>query len=80
MNSIVINGLIHALASIVLGTGILEHFERVVDQWADKEISGLEKKTGAVAQLRKEGLILSEKAFNRGIELALILVESRAKS
>jgi hypothetical protein len=80
MNSIIISGLVHALATFVLGTGILEQFEKAVDAWADKEIDGLSKKAGVINQLKAEGLVLTERAFNRGVELALILAEQKSST
>lgn len=79
MNSIIIASLVRALASIVLGTGILDKVSAAYKNWADKEIAGVDKKAGAIAQLKSEGLTLSKSAFDNAIQFAHILATSKAK-
>jgi len=78
MNAVVISGLIHALASIILGSGILEKVQTAYHDWADKEIAGEAKKAGALAQLKSEGVLLSKTAFDNAIQFAHILATSKA--
>lgn len=77
--NIIVEGLLRALAGYLLGSGILEKFERHVNEQADKAISGAEKKAGVKAAMEKEGLLFAERAFNLGIELATQLLTLKGK-
>jgi hypothetical protein len=79
MNSALLIFFVQRIAAWTIGTGVFQRIVAAVDEWAQKEIDGLHKKTGVVNQLKAEGLFLTDKAFNRGIELALIYIESKVK-
>lgn len=64
---------------MVLGTGVLEQIKDAVDEWSAKQISGLDKKEGVISQLKADGLIMTQRAFDNGIQLALIWIDLESK-
>lgn len=70
--------LIKQLANALLGADTFNRILASVQRWADKEISGLEKKQGVLSELEIIGLKLTEQLANLGIELAVAFVRSKA--
>ena len=70
MNSVVAF-LISQLAGAILGGDVFTRFLGTVDRWAEKEISGAEKRHGVLAELEVIGLKLTESAARFGVELAV---------
>ena len=79
MNAIIIQGLIHALASYVLGSGILDKAEAAYDKWADKSISDEELHDNVRSDLKEQGLLLSEEAIHHAIIFIELLIKHGAK-
>lgn len=76
-NQLVI-GLLRLAAGYILGSGIIEKFEKHVDEQLEKQIAGADKKAGVKAALEKEGFLFTERAFNFGVELALQIVARKS--
>ena len=76
MNSVVAF-VIKQLADVILGSAVFDRILGAVERWADKEISGLEKKAGVLAELEIIGLKLSESMANLGVELAVQYVKTK---
>ena len=76
--SMFITFLIKQLANALLGADTFNRILASVQRWADKEISGLEKKQGVLSELEIIGLKLTEQLANLGIELAVAFVRSKA--
>ena len=70
--------LIKQLANALLGADTFNRILASVKRWADKEISGLEKKQNVLSELEIIGLKLTEQLANLGIELAVAFVRSKA--
>ena len=70
MNSVVAF-LISQLAGAILGGDVFTRILGTVDRWAEKEISGAEKRHGVLAELEVIGLKLTESAARFGVELAV---------
>ena len=70
--------LIKQLANALLGADTFNRILASVQRWADKEISGLEKKQNVLSELEIIGLKLTEQLANLGIELAVAFVRSKA--
>lgn len=76
--SMFITFLIKQLANALLGADTFNRILASVQRWADKEISGLEKKQNVLSELEIIGLKLTEQLANLGIELAVAFVRSKA--
>ena len=76
--SVITAQLIHALAGLILGSDIFTRVLAVVERWEEKTISGLEKKTGVLAELEIIGLKLLEWEANLAVELAVAFVKNKA--
>ena len=70
--------LIKQLANALLGADTFNRILASVQRWADKEISGLEKKQNVLSELEIIGLKLTEQLANLGVELAVAFVRSKA--
>jgi len=70
--------LIQQLADIVLGSDVFTRIVGAVERWADKEISGAEKRTGVLDELEVIGLKLTKSAANFGVELAVQYIRTKA--
>jgi hypothetical protein len=70
--------LIKTLAGLLLGSDVFKRILAAVERWADKEISGLEKKQGVLDELQVIGLKMSKSLANLGIELAVQLLKAKA--
>ena len=70
---------IQALASLVLGSDVFTRVLGAVERWADKEISGEEKKEGVLAELEIIGLNLLKKEANLAVELAVAYLQKVEK-
>lgn len=71
MSNMVLAQVINLLATIILGSEVFERILGSVERWAEKEISGAEKRHGVMAELEVIGLKLAESSARFGIELAL---------
>ena len=69
--SAVIVELIVALVKALVDSGVFERVEASVARWDEKQISGLDKKSGVLAELALIGLNLSESMANLLVELAV---------
>ena len=78
MGNIVIKQAIQMLARLILGSGAFERIIAVVERWADKEISGAEKRAGVLDEIQVIGLKLSKSVANLGVELAVQLLKRQA--
>jgi len=67
----VIAFLIGQLAAAILGSDIFNRIVGTVERWAEKEISGAEKRHGVLAELEVIGLKVTESAARFGVELAV---------
>jgi len=77
MNAL-ITFLIEQLAGFILGSDIFERIVATVLRWADKEISGAEKRKGVLDELEIIGLELTESLANFGVELAVQYLKKKA--
>lgn len=71
MNNVIIAQAINLVASLLLGGDIFSRILGTVERWAEKEISGAEKRHGVMAELEIIGLKMAESAARFGIELAV---------
>ena len=76
MNAI-IPFLIKQLVDLILGSDVFERVLATVERWADKQISGIEKKQGVVAELEVIGLKLSTSAANFAVEAAVQFLKAK---
>lgn len=70
MNAIIAQT-IKLLASLLLDSDTFERVIATVERWADKEISGAEKRTGVLNELEIIGLKMSKSLANLLVELAV---------
>lgn len=70
--------LMKQLADLVLGGDLFTRIQATVERWEEKEVSGLEKKAGVLAELEIIGIELSASMANWAIEMALQLVRTKA--
>ena len=75
----VIAFLISQLAGAILGGDVFTRILGTVERWAEKEISGAEKRHGVLDELEVIGLKLTESAARFGIELAVQYLKKVAK-
>ena len=76
MNAI-IPFLIKQIVDLILGADVFERVLATVERWADKQISGIEKKQGVIAELEVIGLKLSESAANFAVEAAVQFLKAK---
>ena len=77
MNAI-IPFLLKQVVDLILGSDVFERVLGAVERWADKEISGLEKKQGVLNELEIIGLELTKSSANFAIEAALQYLKAKA--
>jgi len=70
--------LIKQLADLVLGSDVFVRIVGCVERWADKEISGAEKRTGVLDELEVIGLKLTKSLANFGVELAVQYIRTKS--
>ena len=75
----VIAFLISQLAGAILGGDVFTRILGTVERWAEKEISGAEKRHGVLDELEVIGLKLTESAARFGVELAVQYLQKVAK-
>lgn len=75
----VIAFLISQLAGAILGGDVFTRILGTVERWAEKEISGAEKRHGVLDELEVIGLKLTESAARFGVELAVQYLKKVAK-
>lgn len=63
--------LLKQVVGLILGSTIFDRVLGAVNRWADKEISGVEKKEGVLDELQVMGLKLSKSAANFAVEAAV---------
>lgn len=78
MSSLIVTESISLLANLLLGSDVFTRILGSVERWADKEISGAQKKAGVLAELEVIGLNLLECEANLGVELAVAFLNKRA--
>ena len=76
MNS-VIAFLLKQVVDLILGSDIFERVLGSVQRWSEKEISGLEKKAGVVAELEVIGLKMTNSAANFAVEAAIQYLKAK---
>lgn len=69
--NIVIAFVIKQLADLLLGSEVFIRVVATVERWADKEISGAEKRIGVLDELEVIGLKLSKSLANFAVEIAV---------
>ena len=79
MTNIIIQQAIQVLASMVLGSDVFARVLGVIDRWEEKQISGLAKKEGVLAEFEIIGLKLTGWLANFAIELGVGYVKYGAK-
>ena len=77
MNSVVLF-LLKQVVDLLLGSDVFERVLATVERWADKEISGLEKKQGVLAELEIIGLSLTKAGANFAVEAAVQYLKAKA--
>ena len=75
MNTL-ITFLLKQIVDLILGSNVFERVLATVQRWSDKEISGLEKRDGVVAELEVIGLKLTNSAANFAVEAAVQFLKS----
>ncbi len=70
--------LIKTLAGLLLGSDVFKRILATVERWADKEISGVEKRDGVLDELQVIGLGLTKSLANVGVELAVQFLKLKA--
>ena len=73
----VIAFLLKQVVDLILGSDVFERVLGSVERWAAKEISGLEKKAGVVAELEIIGLKLTTSAANFAVEAAVQCLKAK---
>ena len=77
MNGIVLF-LLKQVVDLILGSDVFERVLAAVERWADKEIDGLEKKQGVLAELEIIGLNLTKSGANFAVEAAVQYLKAKA--
>jgi len=75
--SIIITQAIHVLAGLILSSDVFQRILAVVERWADKEISGLDKHESVLNEIEIIGLNLAKWEANLGIELAVAYLKHK---
>lgn len=70
MNTLILKT-IPLLANLLLGSGVFARILGTVERWAQKALTGAEKRHGVLDELEVIGLKLTESAARLGIELAV---------
>ena len=78
MNNILLAQAVKFLAELILGSDVFTRVLGVVQRWDEKQISGLEKKTGVLKEFEVLGLKLVGNFANLAIELAVAYVGFKA--
>lgn len=78
MNAIIAQA-INLVATLILGSDVFTRILGAVERWAEKEISGAEKRHGVLDELQVIGLKLTESMARFGIELAVQYLKKAAK-
>ena len=63
--------LLKQIVDLILGSDVFERVLATVQRWVDKELSGVEKRDGVVAELEVIGLKLTTSAANFAVEAAV---------
>jgi hypothetical protein len=79
MSNIIIQQTIQILASMILGSDVFTRVLGVIQRWEEKQIAGLEKKAGVLAEFEIIGLKLTGWLANIAIELAVGYTKYGAK-
>jgi len=77
MNSVVLF-LLKQVVDLLLGSDVFERVLATVERWSDKQISGLEKKQGVLAELEIIGLNLTKSGANFAVEAAVQYLKAKA--
>lgn len=76
MNTLV-SFLLKKVVDLILGSDIFDRVLGAVKRWSEKEISGLEKKAGVLAEVEVIGLKLTNSAANFAIEAAVQYLKAK---
>ena len=69
--------LLKQIVDLILGSDVFERVLATVERWSEKEISGLEKRDGVVAELEIIGLKLTNSAANFAVEAAVQFLKAK---
>lgn len=69
--------LLKKVVDLILGSDIFDRVLGAVKRWSEKEISGLEKKAGVLAEVEVIGLKLTNSAANFAIEAAVQYLKAK---
>jgi hypothetical protein len=69
---------IQVLASLILGSEVFTRILGTVERWAEKKITGAEKRKGVLDELEVIGLKLTESLARFGVELAVQFLKTKA--
>jgi len=78
MNSVLLAQAVKFLAELILGSDVFNRVIGVVQRWEQKQISGIEKKQGVLAEFEILGLNLTGSFANLAVELAVAYVGYKA--
>jgi hypothetical protein len=78
--NIVVQQAINLLASLLLGSDTFTRILGVVNRWADKKISGAEKRAGVLDEFEIIGLNITKSLANLGLELAVAYLKNEVKT
>ena len=70
--------LLKQVVDMLLGSSVFDRVLGAVERWSEKEISGLEKKEGVLAEIEIIGLKLTNSAANFAIEAAVQFLKAKA--
>ena len=70
--------LLKQVVDLILGSDVFGRVLAAVERWADKEISGLEKKQGVLDELEIIGLKLTKSGANFAVEAAVQYLKAKA--
>lgn len=75
--NLLIQQAIHALAVLILGSDVFTRILATVERWADKAITGAEKRRGVLDEIEIIGLKVTESLARLGIELAVAYLKAK---
>ena len=70
--------LLRQVVNLILGSDVFGRVLAAVERWADKEISGVEKKQGVLDELEIIGLKLTKSGANFAVEAAVQYLKAKA--
>lgn len=76
---VLITKAIKILAGLLLGTDVFRAILGAVERWAERGISGIEKRQAVIDELEELGYLLAKSTANLGVELAVTYLKRVAK-